>query len=122
MLQELAKNNNLLLKVRKLKKQSYEDYREGILTREEFFVYSEDYSRKEQLYLKRAEELKNMENYYKKEYGRAGDKEFQNPKRKNYICKQILMELIDRIEVREDQCLEIYYRFSKPDSINKFAK
>ncbi|MFR3766978.1 MAG: recombinase family protein [Blautia sp.] len=122
MLQELAKNNNLLLKVRKLKKQSYEDYREGILTREEFFVYSEDYSRKEQLYLKRAEELKNMENYYKKEYERAGDKEFQNPKRKNYICKQILMELIDRIEVREDQCLEIYYRFSKPDSINKFAK
>lgn len=122
MLQELVKNNNLLLKVRNLKKQSYEDYREGILTREEFLFYSEDYSRKEQLYLKRAEELKNMENYYKKAGESAGDKEFQDPKRKKYICKQIFMELIDRIEVREDQCLEIHYRFSKPDNIKKFAE
>ena len=104
-----------LTKVRKLKKQSYEDYRSGLLTREEFLSYSEDYSKKEEIYLRQME---------KNEKGRDsfGTGSLSDYKKQKYICKQILMELIDRIEVQEDQCLEIYYRFSKPDSRNISAK
>lgn len=112
---ELFKIETELTKVRKLKKQSYEDYRSGLLTREEFLSYSEDYSKKEEIYLRQME---------KNEKGRDsfGTGSLSDYKKQKYICKQILMELIDRIEVQEDQCLEIYYRFSKPDSRNISAK
>lgn len=122
MLRELSKNETSLMKVRKLKKQSYEDYREGLLTREEFLLYSEDYLKKEQLYLKQAEGFKNMEKLYEKEHKNSGNKSFSDHKRRNYIFKHVLMDLIDRIEVREDHCLEIYYNFCQPDSTGTFAK
>lgn len=54
---ELTKLKTELERVKKLKKSIYEDYKDELISKEEFLSYREDYQQKETLYSKQIETL-----------------------------------------------------------------
>lgn len=108
-------------KMRRLKQQVYEDYREGLLSRREFMNYTEDYTKKEQFYMDQMEHLKDMEDLREEKRtwkGNHANREegFGRQTISAAVKKRVLMELIDHIEVREEKFLDVYYNFSQSGS------
>lgn len=99
-----------------LKKGLYEDYKEGLLTRDEFLSYKETYRKKEENCQKQIECLKEA-----KRQGAQTDKQIldtpwlrQFLESKENICldRDIIIEMVDEILVYEGNRIKIRYRFS----------
>lgn len=127
--QEQIRTEASLTRVRRLKKSVYEDYQEGLLSREEFLTYAEDYEKKERFYEEQRNVLEQIECEEGKGILNGVDREKeqkivnigekgseQTEKNRIFADRQLLMELIDRIEVQEAHCLVIHYLFSEPES------
>lgn len=103
-----------LERVKKIKKSIYEDYKEELISKEDFLSYREDYTKKEELYLKQLETLKK-----KKEDNIIGDV-FESPWIKRLLDlkdiesldRNIVVEMIHHISVYEDKKIKICYNFS----------
>lgn len=96
--------------VKKLKKAIYEDYREKLLSKEEFLSYREDYRRKEAFYLKRIELLEKK----KKEDSNENVlwiKRFLERKEIETLDREMIVEMISEIRVYEDKKIKIVYNF-----------
>ena len=97
----------------RLKKAVYEDYRENLLTKEEFISYKEDYARKEDLLKKQIAEL---EKHGKETVSSL----LQNPwikrllemKEIETLDRDIVVEMIHSITVCENRKIQIVYNFS----------
>lgn len=100
-----------LIKVQTLKKAVYEDYREGILSREEFLSYAEDYTKKAGFYEEQMKLMKSRECFIEKQSTDRIDRMITDWSTGD-LDKMIFLEMIDRIEVQENHCLEIYYNLS----------
>ena len=103
-----------LERVKKLKKAIYEDYKEELISKEDFLSYREDYSKKEELYLKQLEALEK-----KKEDSVTSDvfespwlKRLLNLKDIESLDREIVVEMIHHISVYEDKKIKISYNFS----------
>lgn len=103
-----------LSRVLKRKRELYGDYKEGLLTREEYCLYKEEYAEKEMLFRqqareagKRAEVEKAKEERFKKWINALKKEEgVENMER------GMLAEMIEEITVFEDRRFRIRYRFS----------
>ncbi len=110
---EREKTRSSLEKVRILKKRSYEDYVEGIITKDEYMRYRTDYQKKEKLYQDKLDLLKQNSN-------EQSDELIHSPwavkllKYQNIIelDRQIIVEMVNFIEVFQDNHIEITYNFS----------
>lgn len=111
---ELEKVKAELERVKKLKKSIYEDYREELVSKEEFFSYREDYLKKEELYLKQIEvqEEKKKDNVPKDIFETPWLKRLLELKDIEELDRDIVVEMIYEIKVYENREIKIIYNFS----------
>lgn len=110
---ELTKLKTELERVKKLKKSIYEDYKDELISKEEFLSYREDYQQKETLYSKQIETLEEK----KKES--VTEDVFETPwlmrllelKDIEELDRDIIVEMIDQITVYENRKIKISYNF-----------
>lgn len=111
---ELSKIKTELERVRKLKKSIYEDYKEELISKEEFLTYREDYLKKEELYLKQVEALeeKKKENITEDVFETPWLKRLLELKDIEALDRDIVVEMISEIKVYENRKIKITYNFS----------
>ena len=110
---ELMRVKSELGRMQKLKKSAYEDYKEGMISKEEFLTYREDYLKKEELYKK---QIKTLEEKMKES---VTEGMFQTPWLKRLLemkdieklDRDMIVEMIDQIVVYEDHKIKIRYNF-----------
>lgn len=101
-------------RVRRLKKAVYEDFKEELISKEEFVAYRQDYTQKEEMLIKQLESLEEKE-----DHGAAKDM-FEMPWIKRLLefreveCldREIIVEMLHEIRVYEDHRIKIVYNFS----------
>lgn len=111
---EVQKLENELQKLKKMKKAVYEDYREELITKEEYISYRQDYQQKEDLYLKRLRQLQEQEEEH------ADANVFESPwlkrllefKEIEALDRDIIVEMVHEIKIYEDHKIVITYNFS----------
>ena len=111
---ELSKAKAELERVRKLKNSIYEDFREELISREEYLSYREDYQKKEELYIRQIDVLEEQvsEN--------AAEDVFEIPWLKRLLelrdierlDREIVVEMISEIKVYENHHISITDNFS----------
>lgn len=111
---EKSRLNTELDKVRKLKKAIYEDYREELITKEEFVTYRQDYLKKEELLTKQ------LENIEQQQDAEATPDIFESPwikrllelKSIEELDRDIVVEMMHEVKVFENHKIKITYNFS----------
>lgn len=104
-----------LEKAKKMKKAVYEDYRSGLLSKEEFTAYRQDYSKREQLLGKQLESMDSR-------HVEAGPEFLESPWIKRLLeggtieklDRDIVTDMISEIKVFEDHRIQISYNFADP--------
>lgn len=111
---ELSKMRSELERVKKLKQSVYEDYREELISKEEFLSYREDYLKKEELYSKqiKALEEKKKENVTEDVFETPWLKRLLELKDIEALDRDIVVEMISDIKVYENRKIKITYNFS----------
>lgn len=104
-----------LERIKKLQKSIYEDYKENLLSKEEFLSYRLDYRKKEQCYFKQMEALESPKQHGSDDILEiAWIKYLLKQKDVKELDREIVVEMIDHIAVYQDDSLKICYNFSKP--------
>ena len=110
---EIATTKAQLERIRLLKKSVYEDYKDALISKEEYLTYREDYKTKEELYIKQIEFLEE-----KKSEAIPEDitqipwiKKLLKMKNIEELSRDIIVEMIDKIEIFEKKRIKITYRF-----------
>lgn len=111
---ELNQLRTELERVRKIKKSVYEDYKEELITKEEFLSYREDYLKKEELYTKQIETLekKQNENIEEDVFEIPWIKRLLELRDIEKLDRDIIVEMITAIRVYEGFKIKITYNFS----------
>lgn len=110
-LNEQKRLEGALERIRHIKKSTYEDYRDGLLTRDEFMDYKADYDRQEQTLaeqLERAQEALNAEDPLAQEWV---DQLLQLGQLTE-LDRPTLAQTVKEIRIFEDKQVEITYLFS----------
>lgn len=111
---DLSKYTLALKKVQKLKKNLYEDYKEGILTKEEYIDYKNNYAKEEEQLLGQIEFLKSDSQKIKQERNIWIDTLLKY-KHIESLDREILAEILDRIivtEKAEEIKVEVRFKFA----------
>ena len=110
---ELQKLKAELERVKKLKKSVYEDYKEELISKEEFLSYREDYQQKEALYSKQIEtlEVKKKENVTEDVFETPWLRRLLELKDIEALDRDIVVEMIDEVIVYENRKIKIRYNF-----------
>ena len=110
---ELVRVKAELERVLKLKKSVYEDYKEGMISKEEFFAYREDYLKKEELYKKQTETLeeKMKESVAKDIFQTPWLKRLLEMRDIEKLDRDMIVEMVDQIVVYENHKIKISYNF-----------
>ncbi|MCI9083312.1 MAG: recombinase family protein [Lachnospiraceae bacterium] len=111
--QEMIKAKVELERIQKLKKSVYEDYKEGLISKEEYLSYREDYLKKEALYIKQIKALETEKKSH------AVQDVFDTPWLKRLLewqdiealDREIVVEMIDQIIIYENHKIKICYNF-----------
>lgn len=100
----------------KYKKQTYQNYLDELISKLEFVSYTKEYDHDLEVlneHLKhlhlRLEEQNSLEAQYDKWV-----EEFKNYMNIDELTREIVLELIEKIEVNEDRSISIFYKFSNP--------
>lgn len=111
---ELNKITEELQRVRKIKKSLYEDYKEDLISKEEFLSYREDYRKKEELYSKQIEALeeKKQNDITEGIFDTPWLKRLLELKDIESLDREIVVEMISEIKVYENHKIKIIYNFS----------
>ena len=114
--------NTELEKVRKFKKALYEDYREELISKEEYITFKQDY-------LKKEEQLKKQLNSFEERSNSEADRDiFDIPWVKRLLeqhsietlDRDIVVEMLHEIKIYENRKIEIIYNFSdEPEALFK---
>lgn len=111
---EIERIRSELERLKKLKKSLYEDFKEELITKQEFLTYRDDYTKKEELFTKR---MQTLEDENKRE---QTSEPFDTPWLKRLLelrdieelDREIIVEMIDEILVYENHKIKIIYNFS----------
>ena len=117
--QQIEELNKRLDKISVYKKKTYDNYMEEIISKEEYLKYVRDYdaerkkieSEKEEV-LDKIESQKELDNEYD-EWVEA----FKDYINIEELTRDIVVELIEKIEVNADGSINIHYRFNNPYSV-----
>ena len=117
--QQIEELNKRLDKISIYKKKTYDNYMEEIISKEEYLRYVRDYdaerkkieSEKEEV-LDKIESQKELDNEYD-EWVEA----FKDYINIEELTRDIVVELIEKIEVNADGSINIHYRFNNPYSV-----
>lgn len=109
---EAEKTKALLEKVKRLKKDLYEDCKEGLIDKEEYFVYRKEYEEKEKLYMGKISALLEKEKNESLNLKESWEERLLKNRSIDCLDRQILAELIKEICVYEGNRIKIVYNFS----------
>lgn len=111
---ELNKWKAELERIRKLKQSVYEDYKEGLISKEEFVSYREDYLTKEMLYIKQinAVQKRTKETDTEDVFQSLWLKRLLELKNIEELDRTVVVEMIHEIQIYEDNRIKITYNFS----------
>lgn len=104
-------------RVQRWKQSVYEDYKEALITKEEFLDYREDYRKKEAFY---AEQRKCLEKRKAEEEHPAATQWIRTligQKKIERLDRAVVAELIHEIRVGEGNRVKIVYKFSKEENM-----
>jgi DNA invertase Pin-like site-specific DNA recombinase len=101
------------LKVFKLKKAIYEDYKLGDLSRDDYLSYKEDYEKQEENINLQIESLNSEYKSKKIMVERDWIKQFKKYKNINQLDRDVLATFIENIFIGEDKKIEIKFKFSE---------
>ena len=100
----------------KYKGKTYQNFVEEIITKKEYLTYSKKYETEIICLQERLKELNGLldeQSQLESQYD-AWVEEFKNYINVNELTRDIVLELIEKIEVNEDGSITIFYRFSNP--------
>ena len=103
-------------KEQKFKEKTYTNYMEDVISRDDYIRYSSEYDKKIAEYNKEKERLLNsmdIQDELDKQYD-EWVKEFSDYINIKTLTREIVLELIERIEVHDDGLIDVYYRFQNP--------
>lgn len=114
---EINKTQTSLEKVKRMKLSLYEDYREGVLSKNEYLEYKENYDKEEAALRNK---LAVLANSVKNE-----ESALENPwvthllkyRQVEEMDRQILLMLVERITIFEDNVIQIRYNFSNKSKL-----
>ena len=103
-----------LERIRRLKKSVYEDYKEGLISKEELLDYRRDYLEKEELYVRQIKtfEKKKKDNVKQDVPWSPWLKRLLKLRKIEKLDREIIVEMIDKIIVYENCKIKICYNFS----------
>lgn len=104
---QIDKLDTEITKIKRWKQTIYEDYKEEIITKEEYFSYKEDYLKKEKQLLKQDAEP-NEKSIFESEW----IEHLRAVKEIKKLDREIIVEMIDQIWVYENRKIKIVYNFS----------
>lgn len=113
---ELENLNKRLLKVQQFKKKTYDSYMEDLISKEEYVKYISSYE-EEIKELKQQETILNKKIDLQQELDAQYDewveafKDYINIKK---LTREVVLEMVDKIEVNEDGSINLYYKFQNP--------
>lgn len=99
-------------RMKKLKQSVYEDYKEGLITKEEFLSYRDEYLKKEELYARQIEALENGTENAKDVFETPWLKRLLELRNIEKLDREIVVEMISEIRVYENRTIKICYQFS----------
>lgn len=110
---EFIRVKGKLQRVQKLKKSVYEDYKEGLISKEEFLDFREDYLKKEELYQRQAGRLEEHRREYACNdiYEIPWIKKLLEMKDIENLDRNIVVEMIDKVIVYKNNKIKIRYNF-----------
>lgn len=103
-------------KIEKYKKKTYDNYMDDLISRDDYKKYVTEYD-KEIGELKQQQELINSKTDLEKEISTQYDEwveAFINYVDIDKLTREIVIELIEKIEVNKDGSINIYYKFRNP--------
>ena len=111
---ELSRIKAELERVKKLKQSVYEDYKDELISKDEFLSYRTDYLKKEELYSKQIEALeeKRKNNVTEDVFETPWLKRLLELKDIEKLDREIVVDMIHEIKVYENRKLKIVYNFS----------
>lgn len=110
---EKKRLEDMLQNVRKRKKAIYEHFTDGLLSKEEYLSYKQDYQKEEDLLIKQLEELRRSDKGNSVEImDSLWIKRLLELKRIEKLDRDTVVEMIDSITVYEDKRINIVYNFS----------
>lgn len=111
--EQITKADAELSKIQRWKQSLYEDYKEEVISREDYMAYREDYTNKEKLLIKQIDSMRQIQ---------ASDEEkfLEAPwvtrllqlKDVEKLDRTIIVEMIDKILVYDNRRIRIIYNFS----------
>lgn len=118
-LQTIFQKQNEQETIKRRRQSLYEDYKDGILSREELLAYRKEYQEQEKCckeQIKMLKEQKETEDR-KKQVKKEEILERLKREESGTLDRELLLKMIDRIEVYENGYLKIYYRFKENKSV-----
>lgn len=112
----LAEYKAKLEKIKKYKTKTYENFMDEIISKEEYKSYTKKYDEEEEQINKDIEKLqdtKKKNESLKKDYVQWIE-HFKKYHNLTELNRDIILDLIDKIEVYEDHTIEIYFKFKNP--------
>ncbi len=111
---ELSKIKAEFTRIKYLKKSIYEDYRDKLITKEEYFSYRQDYTKKETLYMQqiKAMEIKNRNPTAQNILKTPWIKKLLELHDIDKLDREIVVEMISQIKIYENYKIKIIYHFS----------
>lgn len=105
-----------LKRIKKRKKSLYEDYKDGLISKEEFLAYREDYLKKETLYSSRLPKEPKRKDSPSPDasFGTPWLKKLSDSQKIESLDRAIVAEMLKEIAVYENHEIKITYRFSRP--------
>ena len=110
---ELQRIKSELERTKKLKKSAYEDYKDGLISKEDYLEYRKDYEEKENLYGKQIENLNEQKNNVVTSdiFHTPWLKRLLEMKDIEALDRDIITEMISEIKVYENHRIKITYNF-----------
>lgn len=117
---EILRSENKLNYIRKRIQSLYEDYSDRILSKEEFLSLRTGLRGKEEMHFRRIQELKKEKEEREKKREMEADEIIRSLKtgKSQKLDRNLVLDMIDRIEVYEKGYIKIYYRFAEEKSIS----
>lgn len=110
----IKKNEEELIKVKNIKKSLYEDWKQEIISKEEFISYSKEYQNKIDEINKKLETLYNERKNYKEQIVDCKNtwvEEFKKHKNITELTRDVVLDLIDTVYVHEGKKITIVFKY-----------
>lgn len=110
---EVSRIKTELERIKRLQKQVYEDYKDSVISREEFLAYREDYQKKEELYIRQLKVLdrEKCANPEEDRFHIPWMKKLMDLKEIESLDRETVVEMISEIRIYENHKIKIIYNF-----------